>query len=246
MLGGPRLFARDLERGELVAVRTNLHPGQQRIEMSLLEGQYEFDAVPLGQVHVAMPEGTLVVGAGAPARASLTVSANDARTMTMLRGVESDEFPLRVTLRTTDGCVAVGQDLLAIGPTAWHLPAQNLPSVPRPHDVVVFTRRRALVSQAPITLQGASIEVPLVPATAVRVHWVGTSANPTLTVASQHASLVVPLRSDVVREGTTDAIAWVAQVVVPHGHAVFDCSDAAGRQLWSRSLHLDARTVQLP
>ncbi len=246
LLGGPRLFARDLSRGELIPIRQHLRMGVQRLEVQLLDGDYDFDAVPLGQVQVATPEGTLTVGPGTASRVKLHVSSNEARTMTVLRGVDADEFPLRVTLRSLDNCPAVGQELLAVGPTAWHLAAQNLPSVPRPHQVVVFSRRRALVSRSAVALQGASIEVDLIPATAVRVHWAGATTSPVLTVAALAGSLVVPLRADIVRAGARDEVAWVAQVVVPCGHTVFDCGDATGRQLWSRSIELSERATVLP
>lgn len=250
-LDGPRLFLRSLDGGDVVPLRHRLQLGPQILDASVFEGTYEVDALPFGQVDVRCPDGPVLVGKrgrdkGSRSLNRVNISPRSDRAMVTLRGVEHDEYPLRVTLREPEACPSVGQDLYVLGPTAWHVPAHNLPRWTGRKEFVVFTRRRALLSRGSLACVGASMDVDLVPATLVRVCCPSISeGRSVLTVVHGGGSLVVPLRLDIVRENLVDRPALVADVVVPHGSATFDCG-VDERLAWRKTVILATGTTVLP
>lgn len=247
-LAGPRLFLRNMEGGDVVPLPHRLRCGSQLIEADAFEGTYDVEALPFGQVDVICPEGPIVVGGrtGSSEPRRVNVSSRMDRTLVTLRSVTRDEFPLRVTLRDPAACPSVGQELYVFGPMSWHLPTQSVPRWSGRKQVVVFSRRRALLSRAALDCVGGALDVDLAPATLVHVRCPSEGASgATLTVECDGSSLVVPLRLDVVRDNLVDRPALVADVVVPHGSATFDCG-VEDRLMWRKTVTLATAAEALP
>jgi hypothetical protein len=131
-----------------------------------------------------------------------------------LLGIDPTEFPARVTTRQPESCPATGQEHVLLGLMSWQLPAQHLPTLNGSHEVVVFTRRRALVSTGRVSFATADVDVELGLATLVVLRWRSRAASrPVVTVVGNGRAMVVSMRRDVLLDSAgREEIAWIAEV----------------------------------
>ena len=245
----PRLYLRDPHGGRVVPVRSALQSGSNRVEVDIEPGDYLVDCLPMGSFQTNLVGGTLRVPVEPQhlAQARIALRDNRARTRLVLGGLRSTDFPIRVCLRDPSLPVHPDERLMFYGHLSWHGATADVPSVFTPVQIVVSTKQGWLTSRAAIRIEGGELRVELVPACCATIVWKTQvrPVRPLVVVRSEGPALLVPLC--LVTEGppAPPVVGFRAEVVLPHGSAVFSCTDESGRSLWRREVDLATAMVEV-
>ncbi len=133
------------------------------------------------------------------------------------------------------------------GQLSWRAATADVPSVVTPMQIVVSTKQGWLTSRAAIRIAGTELRVELVPACCATIAWKTEErpVRPVVVVRSEGSALVVPLHLAADGPLAPPVVGFKAEVVQPHGSAVFSCTDESGRALWQREVSLTTAMVEV-
>ncbi len=245
----PRLYLRDPHGGRVIPVLAALQSGSNRVEVDIEPGDYLVDCLPIGSFQTNLAGGTLCVPADPQhaAKARVVLGDNRARTRLVLAGLRTIDFPIRVCLRDPSLPVHPDERLMFYGQLSWRGATADVPSVVTPMQIVVSTKQGWLTSRAAIRIAGTELRVELVPACCATIAWKTEDrpVRPVVVVRSEGSALVVPLRLAADGPPAPPVVGFKAEVVLPHGSAVFSCTDESGRALWHREVNLTTAMVEV-
>jgi hypothetical protein len=232
--GGARLFARNLNGGELHPQRGTLREGASDDLLLAPDGEYELGVLPIGLA--AVEPRTLTVRGDGAVRVRVRVPSSEH--LLVLDGIASQHFPLRVVPQTDAELGGTDARLLFVGPPRWTVPEVVVRSAPAGARLIALARTATFLSEGEVAVAERTV-LRMRPASLLHVEWLhgvrtveGTEA--VVSVRAGGFAAVRFLRPRLAEVGGVFRPVLSAQIAVPQGPVVLTGLGTGGKEIWCR------------